>query len=97
MASAQRSCEYPGCAPIVSRFASIAFLPPSLSLFLSLSLSLSLSLFLSLSLSLFRRLISVLFLLVFQDAEVRRLAGMLSRMDEDALKQRKEYDQVSSA
>lgn len=29
-----------------------------------------------------------------QDAEVRRLAGMLSKMDEDALKQRKEYDQV---
>lgn len=31
-----------------------------------------------------------------QDAEVRRLAGMLSKMDEDALKQRKEYDQVWS-
>ncbi len=29
-----------------------------------------------------------------QDAEVRRLAGMLSKMDEDSLKQRKEYDQV---
>ncbi|CAM9395094.1 unnamed protein product [Choristocarpus tenellus] len=28
------------------------------------------------------------------DAEVRRMAGMLRRMDEDALKQRKEYDQV---
>lgn len=25
---------------------------------------------------------------------MRRLAGMLSKMDEDALKQRKEYDQV---
>lgn len=32
-----------------------------------------------------------------QDAEVRRLAGMLSKMDEDALKQRKEYDQVRPA
>lgn len=27
---------------------------------------------------------------------MRRLAGMLSKMDEDALKQRKEYDQVIS-
>ncbi|CAN0404107.1 unnamed protein product [Ascophyllum nodosum] len=29
-----------------------------------------------------------------QDGEVRRLAGILGRMDEDALKHRKEYDQV---
>merc|ERR1719181_1433225 len=29
-----------------------------------------------------------------QDAEVRRLAGMIRRMDDEALTQRKEYDQV---
>eukprot|EP00953_Heterococcus_sp_UTEX-ZZ885_P015317 8624-Heterococcus_DN1.PRE.3 len=29
-----------------------------------------------------------------QDAEVRRLAGMIRRMDDEALRQRKEYDQV---
>lgn len=29
-----------------------------------------------------------------QDAEIRRLAGMIRKMDEEALRQRKEYDQV---
>lgn len=56
------------------------------------SLSLSLSRFSTIDVGVVRRCG-----LLCQDAEVRRLAGMLSRMDEDALKQRKEYDQVSSA
>jgi hypothetical protein len=32
--------------------------------------------------------------MMLQDAEVRRLAAMMRRMEDEALRQRKEYDQV---